>query len=201
MADADGKLPSAELERRLGELVSRLEELLCGKKRVICAIDGRAASGKTTTAAALARRFAAAIVHADDFFLRPEQRTEARLAEPGGNFDRERFLEQVLRPVADAKERVSYRPFDCRTGTLADEITLPDEPLVIVEGSYSLHPELRPYYDLAVFVTTDPKTQLRRLAERDAAKLDAFREKWIPMEELYFSTFGVAGNCDIIIET
>lgn len=33
---------------------------------------------------------------ADDFFLRPEQRTPERLAEPGGNLDRERMKSEVI---------------------------------------------------------------------------------------------------------
>ena len=189
---------AAALEDRLAALLSQMA-------RVICAIDGRAAAGKTTLAASLARRFDAAVVHADDFFLRPEQRTPERLAEPGGNFDRERFLAMVLRPLSSLREggrqRIAYRPFDCRTGRLADEVTLPEKRLYIVEGSYSLHPELRPYYDLAVFVTTDPETQLRRVEARDASKLADFTEKWIPLEERYFAAFGIEKSCDIVIAT
>ena len=182
------------------KLDAALEALLIKKERVILAIDGRAASGKTTLAANLAGRFDTAVVHMDDFFLRPEQRTEARLREPGGNVDRERIHELVLFPLSRG-EKVAYRPYDCRTKALADEVTLPDKQLVIVEGSYSLHPELRPYYDLSVFVTTDGDTQLRRLAERDGAKLADFKEKWIPLEELYFGAFDIERSCDFVIRT
>ena len=73
------------------ELVRRVEALRCREGRAFVAIDGRCGSGKSTLAALLAARFDCTLVHADDFFLRPEQRTPARLAQPGGNFDRERF--------------------------------------------------------------------------------------------------------------
>ena len=45
----------------------------------------------------------------DDFFLRPEQRTEERLKEVGGNVDRERFLEEVARPLTNKKKSFGYR--------------------------------------------------------------------------------------------
>ena len=65
---------------------------------LIAAIDGRCASGKTTAAELLQKQFGWTVVHADDFFLRPEQRTPERYAEPGGNLDRERLREEVLLP-------------------------------------------------------------------------------------------------------
>ena len=184
----------------LFDIERRLDALLAEKDRVICAIDGRAGAGKTTLADSLAAGYDAAVIHADHFCLRPGQRTAQRLAEPGGNLDRERLLESVLLPLSQNK-RAAYRPYDCSLGRLTDGIELPEARLYIVEGSYSLHPELRPYYDLAVFVTTDSETQLRRIEARDHSKLAAFREKWIPLEELYFKTFDVARGCDVMIET
>lgn len=181
-------------------LISRIGALLSEKRSVTVAIDGRAASGKTTLAAKLARRFDAAVVHMDDFFLRPGQRTPERLAEPGGNVDRERVLAEVLLPLSRG-EKVVFRPYDCQTASLKEEIALPEKRLVIVEGSYSLHPELRPFYDLAVFVTTDAKTQLERVEARSPDKLAEFRDKWIVLEERYFAAFDTARNCDVIIET
>ena len=61
---------------------------------VLAAIDGRCASGKTTLAAQLQQQFDGSVIHMDHFFLRPHQRTPQRYQEPGGNVDRERFLEE-----------------------------------------------------------------------------------------------------------
>ena len=77
-------------------LFSQIEKLFAEKDRVVVAIDGGAASGKTTLADVLSKRYGGAVVHMDDFFLRPEQRTTERFAEVGGNFDRERFMEEVI---------------------------------------------------------------------------------------------------------
>ena len=74
------------------ELVkTQIMPIFATRGRVCVAIDGRCASGKTTLATALAVSLGATVFHADDFFLRPEQRTAERLSEPGGNMDRERL--------------------------------------------------------------------------------------------------------------
>ena len=95
---------------RLLPLLSALDRRLAEKSRVIAALEGGSAAGKTTLAALLAKIYPGCnVFHMDDFFLRPEQRTEARLAEPGGNVDYERFLEEVLLPLRRG-ETVQYRP-------------------------------------------------------------------------------------------
>ena len=62
----------------------------------VIALDGRAAAGKSTLAAALAETLQAAVIHMDDFFLPPALRTPQRLDRPGGNIHYERFAEEVL---------------------------------------------------------------------------------------------------------
>ena len=51
----------------------------------------------------------AAVVHADDFFLPPEMRTEDRIgakAAPGGNVHYERMIAEVEKKVADAEDQL-----------------------------------------------------------------------------------------------
>lgn len=181
-------------------LIQRINILLQLKKPVIIAIDGRCASGKTTLANELCESLDAAVVHMDDFFLRPQQRTEKRLAEPGGNFDRERFTEEVLLPLTNGKAPV-YRPYSCRKQALGDAVALPTKDIYIIEGSYSCHPLLKDFYDLRIFVTTDYKTQLRRIEKRNPNSLNDFINKWIPYEERYFEAFGVQEYCDLVNPT
>ena len=64
----------------LAPLTEAVEALSAGQGRVIVALDGRCASGKTTLAAELAKRYGWSVVHMDHFFLRPEQRTLERYA-------------------------------------------------------------------------------------------------------------------------
>ena len=144
---------------------------------VLAAIDGRCASGKTTLAAQLQQQFDCCVIHMDHFFLRPHQRTPQRYQEPGGNVDRERFLEEVLLPLSRG-ESVQYSPFLCYSQQMGEPIRISTKGLVIVEGSYSCHPELFPFYDLTVFLTLNPEEQLRRILAREGAeKTEVFRQK------------------------
>lgn len=177
-----------------------IREALAGKDRVIIAIDGPCGSGKTTLAEALSQELDCPVIHMDQFFLRPEQRTPERLAEPGGNVDRERFLTEVLIPLKEGKD-FAYSPFSCRTMSLAAPVAVKASPVTIVEGSYACHPELRDAYDLRLFLAVDPAEQLRRLVMRDGeGYLPVFKEKWIPMEELYHDKCGVREACEILTE-
>lgn len=81
-----------------------IKEKLRNKQPLIIAIDGRSASGKTTLAKELNELFLSEVIHMDDFFLQPEQRTEERLSEVGGNVDRERFLREVALPLKACRE-------------------------------------------------------------------------------------------------
>ena len=125
----------------LDALIRRAEALLREKGRAVIAIDGRCGSGKTTLAGLLAARWDCTLLHADDFFLRPEQRTPARLAQPGGNFDRERFYAEALAPLLAGRDAL-YRPYDCHAGCLQPPVAAPLRPVILAEWSYCCHPDL-----------------------------------------------------------
>lgn len=168
---------------------------------VLVAIEGRCASGKSTLAAQLGEHYVCPVIHMDDFFLRPEQRTPARYATPGENIDHERFLEEILLPLRRGRA-VSYRPYDCRSQQLTAAVSLPASPIYIVEGSYSCHPALRRHYDLRLFLTVDPEEQLRRIAVRNGADhAREFQDRWIPLEEAYLAACGTEACCDSVYHT
>ncbi len=178
-----------------------LLELIDSKKNAVVGIDGRCASGKTTLAAMLAEIYDCNVFHADDFFLPPEMRTEERLSEVGGNMHRERLRDEVLIPVKEKREAV-YRKFNCSDFTFSDPIRVPYKRLTIVEGSYCLHPELADFYDIRVFSDIDEKTQLERIINREGEEgARSFMTRWIPMEERYFTGYGIRDRSDLIIRT
>lgn len=180
------------------KVMSGIERLARCQERVLVAIDGRCASGKTTAAKMLGSIYGAPVFHMDDFFLRPHQRTAERLAQVGGNVDAERFLSEVLMPLR-AGEPFRYRAYSCRTRTMEAPVHHKSAyPLAIIEGSYSLHPMLEGAYDLRVMLQIDPETQKARLAQRCSEEmLKRFVEEWIPMEEQYFSATRLENRCDI----
>lgn len=178
----------------IAEIPALIRELSAARERVLVAIDGRCAAGKTTLAAQLQKELPCSVFHMDDFFLRPEQRTEERYREAGGNVDYERFLAEVLQPLR-AGEPVAYRPFDCHLQRLREPVFVAPAPVAVIEGTYSCHPALRENYDLCLFLSVSPEEQRRRLLLRDPAHADSFFEKWIPLEERYFSHLRIAAQC------
>lgn len=180
------------------ELFNKIEELIQNNK-LIMAIDGSSAAGKSTLAAVLAERYGAVVFHADDFFLRPEQRTAERLNEAGGNMDRERLKAEVLESLSKG-ERVTYRAFDCRTMSLKEPVSVEPGRLNIIEGAYSMHPDLESYYGFSVFLDIDPETQRQRILKRnDSAKAEMFFSRWIPMEKRYIEELKVKERCQMLI--
>ena len=177
-----------------------IEKALEGKDHIVVAIDGPCASGKTTLAKNISEQLSCPVIHGDHFFLRPEQRTPERLAETGGNFDRERFAAEIIANLGGGKE-FSYRPFVCSTMSLGEPITIKPSSVILIEGSYSCHPDLRDAYDLRLFTTVSAAEQEKRLLLREGeTKLAVFKEKWIPMEEAYFQAFSVPACCYILSE-
>lgn len=182
------------MENLFTELNSRLD-----KGRVILAIEGGSASGKTTLAKLFEERYDATVFHTDDFFLRPHQRTPERLNEVGGNLDRERFLSEVLTPLKEGKT-IEYKRFDCATMTLAEAVTVTPKSLVIIEGAYSMHPELRDFYDLSVFIDISKSMQKERVLKRNPDRAQRFFDEWIPLEDRYFEKMQIKQKCDIVIK-
>ncbi len=165
----------------------------------VIAIDGRAASGKSTLAEQLSKLLDADVVHMDDFFLPPVLRTLERLAEPGGNVHYERFCEEVL-PYLKSPATFAYRIFDCGRMDYNGERVIRNTQICIVEGSYSHHPKFGKYADLFVFSDVDAEEQLRRIRVRNGEeKAQMFAKKWIPLEERYFAASGTKTHADIVV--
>ncbi len=168
---------------------------------LLIAIDGRCASGKTTLSSYLQKELNCNVIHMDYFFLRPEQITEQRLLQPGGNVDYERFYEEVLIPLKNGKA-FYYHRYDCHKQIMSETIFVPYCPITIIEGSYSCHPTLQKQDNMKIFLTVEPEEQINRIKKRNGEKaVNAFRQKWIPLEELYFSTYNIKQNCDLYFQT
>ena len=175
-------------------IFAEIDSLLANGNAII-AIEGGAASGKTTLAGILTEVYDCNVFHMDDFFLRPEQRTPERFAEIGGNVDRERFLEEVLEPLKRG-DAVCYRPFDCGKWALGEPITVEPKKLTVVEGVYSMHPDLSDCYDYSVYLDISPEYQRGRIQERNSpAFAKRFFEEWIPLENRYFDGMRVKERC------
>ena len=185
--------------KQIQKLLLEIDRLL-QVEEVTLAIEGGSAAGKTTLAKMLEEIYGATVFHMDDFFLRPEQRTPERLAKPGGNVDWERFLEEVLIPLKK-KEPIHYRRFDCSTFTIQPPIVIRPSRVNIIEGAYSMHPQLAEHYNLSVFLDIASDLQKERIHKRNTpAMAERFFNEWIPMEQMYFERMQVKERCDVVIQ-
>ena len=168
-----------KIEQMAQQIIERAQHLRQQKMQqqaqdrpVIVAIDGRCASGKTTLCSFIEQKTGYTVLHLDHFFLLRQ----------GVSF--------------------SYHPYDCSVQQLTDAVEVLPTSIVFVEGSYSCHPALWKGYDLHIFLTVQPTEQLRRIAIRNGQQgLKVFQERWIPLEERYFSAFSVQQRCELCFAT
>ena len=179
-------------------IMEKIVKLAKEHKRVVVAIDGRCASGKTTLAGRISRHTGASVVHIDDFFLPREARGDMT-ASHGANIDKDRLLSEVLIPLSRG-EPVSYRAYSCRDGSYSD-VKLENTRITVIEGSYSMLPEFRKYYDLTIFIyISEDKQQKRLLAREGEERMSNFINLWIPAEERYLSDCLVRESADLVIK-
>lgn len=189
--------PQTTIENAASEITGRLLTL----QRyipvpMILVIEGKAGSGKTTLASKLEKNLGWPVVHTDDFFLQATQRTPERLREKGGNFDRERFAEEVLIPFGQRTSSLVHT-LDCSDMELKEKQTIPAGSSLIIEGTYSMHPALGTYWNYAVFLDVDDDVQLQRIASRPTHNnVETYISKWIPMENRYFGGYGITTLCN-----
>ena len=178
----------------------RIQTELQKGKRVVVALEGGAATGKSTLGKQLAAYFSAPLISMDDFFLPLPLRTEERFSQPGGNIHYERFGDEVVDAIRK-KDTIRYRIFDCSIGDYNGQREIAPCPLLIVEGVYSLHPAYEDMYSLRFFLKTSPETQDGRLRERGEWLYDRFQAHWLPLERAYFEARDIESLCDLVLET
>lgn len=180
-------------------IINEINRILQTKDTVIIGIDGPCASGKTTLAKKLADETQAQIIHTDDFFLPHEMKTPERMAQAGGNVHHERFACEVASGIASQKS-FEYGVYSCKEGRITDKKSVNPKGVVIIEGSYSLHPEMKIACDLKIFVEAPEEIRIQRIKERNGEEaIEVFKSKWMPLEDKYFDFFDIKNRCDIII--
>lgn len=163
-------------------------------------IDGKSGSGKSTLGELLESVYGCGLIHMDDFFLQPFQRTQSRFQEPGGNVDYERFEEEVLLKL-QSEDGFSYRTYDCRAQKLADQRAVVPGRLKVVEGVYSHHPRFGDASGLRIFLTVSEEVQKERIRARNGeAMLKRFLEEWIPLENRYFEACGIPDQSHVVLD-
>ena len=193
-------------ELSLSDAVTSVLRLIDERRAVIArpciliAIDGPGGSGKSTLAAAIRQRVpGATVVQVDDFY-RPLSNALHRKLAPAIAYDRyfdwKRLRDQVIQPLSEG-HAARYRRHDWATDSLAEWHTVMPQGTVIIEGVYSVRPELRDYFDIALVVETGREECLRRLRRRKEA--GDWIDHWRAAEDWYIAEFNPAERADLVI--
>lgn len=171
-------MPEVVVERLAADL------LALSRGRLVVAVDGPDAAGKTTFADALGSLLGGARVRADDFLNAPEVRKRRGDLSPEGCY-LDSFDHAALRAaVTDA------------TG-----------PLVVVDGVFLLRPELDDLWDVRVHLSVPPEVTLQRAVVRDAAAMGGadevvrrYRARYLPAQELYRAAADPEGRAEVLLD-
>ncbi len=167
---------AAAEEMQLAGLVERIRTAAprCGQVRVV-AVDGGAAAGKSSLAAALAARLGSAGVLATDDLLDGWR----------GQFSFwPRLRAGVLEPLAAGRPG-SYRRFDWHAMRFAETVAVPVPEVLLVEGVSAIG-ACAGWSSVALFLDVPRAVRERRWTARDGA-LGQPEHDWLAAEDRYFA--------------
>ena len=174
------------MPKRLSDVISRITQQ-ASKDPLLIAIDGPGGAGKSTLAAALQQHFEqVTIVPHDDFYRPMDEEDRLTLTARQGYyryFDWGRLVSQVLIPLSQGLAG-HYQRYDWRTEELEEWIFVPPHGIIIIKGVYTTRPELRTFYDLRLYVETDPAIRQQRQLEQ-AENSTEWIERWAAAEAYY----------------
>lgn len=171
-------MPEAVVERLAVDL------LALTLNRLVVAVDGPDAAGKTTFADALGVLLGAARVHADDHLNPREVRTRRGELSPEGCY-------------LDSFDHLALRA----------AVIGAAGPLVVADGVFLLRPELDDLWDVRVHLAVPPEVTLGRAVVRDAPAMGGaaevlrrYRGRYLPAQELYRADADPEGRAEVLLD-
>lgn len=173
-----------------------------GKDSVVVAIDGGGGAGKSTLAASIRdAMMTVSIVRVDDFY-RPLHNDPRAETDPGYAYlyhlDCGRIRDEALVPLR-AGRRVRYQPIEWVSGEPLGWVEVERNPILVLEGVYSMRPELRDLIDVAVFVDTPRDLRRKRMSDRLQAG-SGWIDRWMAAEDWYLENLKPAESADLIVK-
>jgi uridine kinase len=182
------------------------------------AIDGRTAAGKTTLGHEVAQLLAAdhrVVLRASlDDFKRPWAESHLYDRTSGNGYYRNAYdlaaaRTLLLEPAAPTGSgQVALCSIDPITQVdhSGSMVAMPENGVLIVDGVFTLRPELRDVWDLCVWVEVDPERSVRRGTRRDAEREGAqqaealHRERYGVAEDLYIAEAEPLARADVVVD-
>jgi uridine kinase len=196
-------------------LAEAIERLAADQARVLVAVDGPDAAGKTTMADDVAEYLSVPWVRASiDGFHRPrEARAQRGVLSPEGyfrdSFDCAALIAELLTPFRSGGKRVRTRVFDWRTDAPVEEasVAVPERAVLVFDGVFVLRPELRELWDLSVYLRVPSSIVLERALMRDVGALGTpdevrrrYEARYLPGQALYQSECDPERQADLVVD-
>ena len=196
-------------------LAEVIERSASEQARVLLAIDGPDAAGKTTFADAVVEHLAVPWIRASvDGFHRPRtERMERGPLSPTGyfydSFNYAQLLESLLLPFQTGARLVRSRTFDWRADAPVEQdlTPVPERAVLVFDGVFLLRPELRGLWDLSVYLHVPSTVVLERALLRDGGAWaspgtvrERYESRYLPAQALYRSECDPERHADVLLD-
>jgi uridine kinase len=170
---------------------TRAIDALAPRDRKIVAVDGLDGAGKSTFADALAQVVDRPVLRAsvDDFHNPSELRYRRGRESPLGfyldSFDTQSLIRVLLGPFGSG-DRFRRRVFDHETDmpVRAPVEDAAGDAILVIDGLFLHREELRPWWDVSIWLDVAPAVAAQRLLLRDGRPT---RSRYVRGNELYFA--------------
>lgn len=185
--------------QELAQIIQRQAE---SKNHFVIALAGFGGAGKSTTANKLTEILEdATVIPLDEFIT---NRLEERSADWNG-FDWARLIEQVLKPIQDGSEIITYGVYDWSQNKIIEEKTLQLPKYIIIEGCGLIREQLDKYFDFSIWVDTPLEVAFERGSTRDREeyKVDhdkLWKDRWTPNDKDYFEKYQPAAKASFLLK-
>lgn len=199
------------LVARLAQAVDELRP----EARIIVAIDGPDAAGKTTLADAVAQHLTRPTVRVsvDDWHNPRDVRLRRGPDSPLGyymdSFAYDELAGSLLRPFGEGATSVRTRFFDflADAPAVAEAEVVSPAAVLLLDGVFMLRPELRRHWDLSIYLYITEAVTLARAVVRDAAHLGGpaharrrYERRYLPAQALYREAASPLDEADVVID-
>ena len=112
-----------------------------------------------------------------------------------------RLKKEIIDPLINDTD-IQYQSFNCKTQELSAHTYVKKKKINIIEGAYSMHPDVLQTSNIKIFMKSNIFQQIRRIIKRNGIKeLMNYMKVWIPKENAYFRRYQIQKMADYVIKT
>ena len=183
------------------DMVNRIELSSQKHKTKLIAVDGLGGSGKSTfVKMVVAINPKIKVLELDHFPCLPEENPyHSAGAQTRVNLDR--FKKEAIIPLTLGNQAIYENTFWWPTKEKPKKYEIAPGGVVIVEGCYSYHSELREFYDLSIWISCHKEKALKRAIARDGKQgIEIWQKAHAPNERNYALLQRPMDYVDLIVD-